>query len=75
MRNIHWLPRTHAHTTADLPSQVLKPEAMIGGGQGARNRRAGTVGGLCREEDFDGLFKAALQQMIVTAERDGSLGG
>src|ERR1035438_645810 len=47
---------------------------MIGGGQRAGDGRAGAVRSLRSEEDLDGFFKAALEEVIVAGERNGRLG-
>ena len=62
-----------AHAAAHLVGQRLKAEPVIGGGQRAGNGRAGAVGGLRRQEDFDRFFKPALQQVLVAAERNQRL--
>ena len=57
-----------AHAAAHLSGEGLEAEAVIGGGQRAGDGGAGAVGGLRREEDLDGFFEAALQQVIVAAK-------
>ena len=57
-----------AHAAADLVGERLEAQAAVGGGQGAGDGGARPVGGLRGEEDVDGLFEAALQQVGIAGE-------
>ena len=59
-----------ADAAADLVGQGLEGEAMVGGGEGARDAVAGTVVRLVGEEAGDGLVEPTVEEVLVTSERD-----
>src|SRR5260370_13989162 len=74
----HPLVATYAaHATAHLVGQRLEGERAIAGGEGAGYGGAGTALGLRGQEEIDGLFEAALEQVGISGEgnRRGRCGG
>ncbi len=65
----HPLVAAHrAHAAAHLVGERLEAEPMIGGGQGAAQAVAGPMLLLRLQEDFDGFFETAMQQVFVAFE-------
>ena len=62
-----------AHAAPHLIGQCLKTETVVGGGQCAGNGGVGSVRCLPRQEDVDGLFEAAFEQMFVAVEGNRAL--
>ena len=65
----HPLVAAHAaHAAAHLVGQRLEGERAVAGGQRAGDGGAGSALGLRGQEDIDGLFEAALEQVGVSGE-------
>src|SRR5260370_22937822 len=74
----HPLVATHAaHAAAHLVGQGLEGEQAVTGGECAGNGGAGAALGLRGQEEIDGLFEAALEQVGISGERNrrGRCGG